>query len=377
MASEYISVAVAQLWQVTLLILLVAALNRWFNRQRPHLSHLLWLVVLIKCITPPLWASSGGVFCWIQPEQQIEMQVEVADEWDPVAWDKLLMADAGAIEGSLPVSALSTGIVLDDATAAEFLSSEGELESAAPVWGRFGEAMIVVWMTVSLLMLVGVLVRWLRFWRLVQKSPRRPAPELEAMVKSLSRQLGVRRRVRLIVTESRVGPAVVGFFRITILIPSVVADKLKGNSAAPILAHELLHVRRGDLWVGLLQAQALWWFHPLVWFVGRSTSREAERCCDEEVLGELNCDPASYARVLLDVLDLKNQLEPVPVFPGVKPVEVTSQDHVAETRMSTQKSMVVLARGARSRCSYITRCRICCECRRRLGCDSRCSTAIR
>jgi hypothetical protein len=172
-----------------------------------------------------------------------------------------------------------------------------------------------------------VTVRWLRFWKLVRASDQRDSPELDAMLQTLSKQLGVRRRVRLIVTESLVGPAVVGFFRVTVLLPAVVADKLQGKSVEPILAHELLHIRRGDLWVGLLQtvAQALWWFHPLVWWAGRVTSREAERCCDEEVLGELKCDPASYARALLDVLDLKSQLKPVPVFPGVRPVDVTSQ----------------------------------------------------
>jgi type II secretory pathway component GspD/PulD (secretin) len=81
------------------------------------------------------------------------------------------------------------------------------------------------------------------------------------------------------------------------------------------------------LWVGLLQtvAQAVWWCHPLVWWVSRRTTREAERCCDEEVLAELGCDPAAYARALVDVLELKRELKPVPVFPGVRPVEVTSQ----------------------------------------------------
>ena len=215
--------------------------------------------------------------------------------------------------------------------------------------------------------LLIVAVRWWRFWRRLNQAPRRECPELEQQLAELAQQLGVK-RVRLLVTESRIGPAVVGLFRKTILLPAVVVDrlasrspvslksgnaqrpgdlpqsdsasglrvgsdvlrvseKLADSSLLPILAHELLHVRRGDLWVGMLQTitQAVWWFHPLVWWVGKATSREAERCCDEEVLAELNCDPATYARSLLDVLELKSQLAPVPVFPGVRPVEVTSK----------------------------------------------------
>jgi hypothetical protein len=57
MASEFVPVALAQLWQVTLLILAVATLNRWFMKRQPHLSHLLWLVVLIKCVTVLLAAA--------------------------------------------------------------------------------------------------------------------------------------------------------------------------------------------------------------------------------------------------------------------------------------------------------------------------------
>lgn len=329
MANEFIPIAMAQLWQVTLLILVVAVLSRWLSRRRPHLSHLLWLVVLIKCVTPPVWASPGGVFCWLQPEQQIDTPFVEHVEWTPVAWDELLDIENTSTMDFETGNAPFAGVFLDEASEAELTAAPSVVEPPIdqPLGDRIGNAALVAWAVISGLVLLGVTIRWLRFWRLVRESPRRDSPELDAMLQTLSKQLGVRRRIRLIVTESLVGPAVVGFFRVTVLIPVVVADKLKGESVAPILAHELLHVRRGDLWVGLLQtvAQALWWFHPLVWWVGRVTSREAERCCDEEVLGELKCDPASYARALLDVLDLKSQLKPVPVFPGVRPVDVTSQ----------------------------------------------------
>ena len=328
MASELISVVLTQLWQLTLLILVVASLSRWLCSQRPHLAHLLWLVVLIKCVTPPLWASPGGVFCWLQPQLLPETTMTEDVEWTSVAWDELLEVDTGAASNSDRAAAPFAGVFLDESATEELLPREpnNELASTELASHRVGKALVVAWVVVSLLVLTGVTIRWLSFWRLVRNSSQRESPELVAALQTLSHQLRIRRRVRLIVTESLVGPAVVGFFRVTVLIPAVVADRLHGQSIRPILAHELLHIRRGDLWVGLLQtvAQALWWFHPLVWWVGRVTSREAERCCDEEVLGELKCDPASYARALLDVLDLKNQLKPVPVFPGVRPVDVTS-----------------------------------------------------
>ena len=118
-----------------------------------------------------------------------------------------------------------------------------------------------------------------------------------------------------------------GLFRPVIVLPEVLVQGKQPEELEPILAHELIHVRRGDLWLGLLQAvaKALWWFHPLVWLAARQCSREAERCCDEEVIGSLGCDPARYARSLLEILELKRTLQMVPAFPGMKPVDVTSQ----------------------------------------------------
>src|SRR5580658_915549 len=55
-----------QLWQVTALILAVWLVVRVTCRRRPHLAHLLWVLVILKCLTPPFWSSPTGVFSWIQ-----------------------------------------------------------------------------------------------------------------------------------------------------------------------------------------------------------------------------------------------------------------------------------------------------------------------
>ena len=179
---------------------------------------------------------------------------------------------------------------------------------------------------VVLVMLLAGL-RWIRCWRSIRRAGIEERPDLQRLLTDLACRLRVGRRLRLLVTGSRVGPAVVGIWRPTLLLPAAVVQNKSADELEPILAHELVHVRRGDLWVGMLQliAQSLWWFHPLVWLANRLLSRDAERCCDEEVIAELGCDPARYARSLLDVLELKRTLQPVPAFPGVRPVEITSQ----------------------------------------------------
>ncbi len=70
MESNLLALVLSQLWQVTLLVLAVAILVRLLARNRPHLAYALWLVVLVKCVTPPVWSSPSGVFCWLLPARQ-------------------------------------------------------------------------------------------------------------------------------------------------------------------------------------------------------------------------------------------------------------------------------------------------------------------
>ena len=53
-----------QLWQVTAVAAVVGLVVRLCCRQRPHLAYVLWLVVLVKSLTPPLWSSPTSLFSW-------------------------------------------------------------------------------------------------------------------------------------------------------------------------------------------------------------------------------------------------------------------------------------------------------------------------
>ncbi len=49
----FADLAVAQLWQVTVLAIAVGVIVRLAARRRPHLAYLLWMLVVVKCVTPP------------------------------------------------------------------------------------------------------------------------------------------------------------------------------------------------------------------------------------------------------------------------------------------------------------------------------------
>jgi uncharacterized protein (TIGR03435 family) len=69
-----------------------------------------------------------------------------------------------------------------------------------------------------------------------------------------------------------------------------------------VVAHELVHVRRRDnLWAALHAiVQAIFWFNPLVWWMGGRIVAEREQACDEAVLAQ-GADAEGYAASILAV----------------------------------------------------------------------------
>jgi beta-lactamase regulating signal transducer with metallopeptidase domain len=331
MIDELLGLAWSQTWQLTALIVAVAGIAHWQGGRRPHLVHVLWLVVFVKCLTPPVVASPAGVFChmrsWFAP-REIAAESLPGDRRVPVATTATRRAsDVNAETASDTHRADELQVTRISAATFGGWEPDDEGEAMVAETSTTGIAGWVagVWVAGAILILAGAGWRWQSCRRHLRIHAVEQRPDLESRLAVLAKKLNVRRRVRLVITAGRVGPAVVGLARPTILLPSAIVDGKSSVHLDALLAHELIHIRRGDLWMGLVQilAQAAWWFHPLLWLASRLTTRAAEACCDEETIAELGCEPSDYARSLLNVLELKRRLISIPAFPGMKPVDVT------------------------------------------------------
>ena len=156
--------------------------------------------------------------------------------------------------------------------------------------------------------LLGVLVivaRWMAQWRSASHALRSAEPlELDARIPVLS-------------SPTLLEPGVFGIFRPVLLVPEGITGRLSPEQLRAILAHELCHVRRHD---NLLAAfhmaiQAVFWFHPLVWWIGARLIEERERACDEDVIGQ-GSDPEAYACGIVNVCRLYLE-SPLPCAAGV------------------------------------------------------------
>jgi bla regulator protein blaR1 len=106
----------------------------------------------------------------------------------------------------------------------------------------------------------------------------------------------------VLVSQAGFEPAVLGIFRPALLWPAGLSRRLADAHLDAIVAHELCHVRRRDNLSALVHVvvEVLFWFHPLVWWLGARLVTERERACDEEVL-QMGTDRCRYAEAILKV----------------------------------------------------------------------------
>jgi bla regulator protein BlaR1 len=112
-------------------------------------------------------------------------------------------------------------------------------------------------------------------------------------------------------------PGVFGIRRPVLLLPEGIQEHLTAPQLEAIVAHELSHVRRHDNLAALLHmvVETLFWFHPLVWWLGSRLMEERERACDEEVLRS-GSEPQVYAEGILKICELY-LASPLPCVSGV------------------------------------------------------------
>jgi len=117
-----------------------------------------------------------------------------------------------------------------------------------------------------------------------------------------SARLEIPAAVEIRSSPGRLEPGIVGVFRPVLLLPEGIAERLTPDQLETVLAHELCHARRRDNLTAVLHmaVEALFWFHPMVWWIGARLVEERERACDEGVM-RLGREPRVYADAILNV----------------------------------------------------------------------------
>lgn len=155
---------------------------------------------------------------------------------------------------------------------------------------------------------LAVLVTWFLRWRRISSAMQSAIPMDEGREVETLRRLehvgGIRTRIKLLLSRSSLEPGIFGIARPVLVWPDGISGRLGDAHLEAILAHEVWHVRRKDNLAAAFHmlVEAIFWFHPLVWWLGARLVEERERACDEEVL-QLGNPPQIYAESILKICE--------------------------------------------------------------------------
>ncbi len=295
------------------LALLVACLGRLLAR-RPAVLHCLWLLVLVKLLSPPLYQLP---IPW--PES-----LSGADHGAP-AVETVLLEEIDQGESAL-ILGNPNAVVLGDDSAARI--DRGRLAGAEHIslYEQFalsvvlaGEWLASHWMPIAaMIWLVGsvatavVCARRIYRFQLLLREARPASDEIQDHVDELAVCLGIKRSPQVFWIGGRLSPmlwAVGG--RSRLIIPTDLWKGLKEQERATLIVHELAHLRRGDHYVRVFEllVTVLCWWNPVLWWARQALRDVEEQCCDAWVVWAFPEAARSYAETLLETLDFLNQSE--------------------------------------------------------------------
>ena len=318
-----------QAFQVGVLFVPIACACLALRRASAHWRYVLWLVLLVKCLTPPVVTVPLTVLPDGSTLPAGETVLAGPTSERTAASAPRIVAPAPQSATYDPIPAMDH-VSSDEPGNATSLAGQADAPAAGtdPVqtergWAT-GQWLTLAWLVASGGFLLFALFRACRIHRRLRASRRPASTDLHSLAAKLATQLGSKAAIRLWMLDEPTQPFVWGLMRGAIYLPADFGQDASAGDHRAILMHEVAHVVRCDAAVNALQvlAQGIFLFHPLVWWTNRNIRREREKCCDEAAVAALGTDPNQYGAALVDVLAAKGRsARPAPSLAVAGPVK--------------------------------------------------------
>ena len=280
--------------QICVVFFLAWIASRALRAASAHWRYLVWLVVIAKCLTPP-------VLCVPLPISTAGPHMAHAVVIDAVAPESTRGESAVARNVEHRSTAQPQAIPTTKSTQA------GDSATRASTLTR--KASVRAWLAAGWLLGFSSFCAFVasRIWRTHQRLRRtRSAVDEDTrdLIAELSQQLGMRKAPLAYATGATGQPFVWGWLVGSIYLPPRFARMGDAAQRRTVLIHELAHAARWDAAMNLFQlfVQAIFFFHPLVWWANREIRKEREKCCDEIVLSSSRTNPRQYCEAIVEVM---------------------------------------------------------------------------
>ncbi|QJD69594.1 hypothetical protein HG421_19095 [Xanthomonas campestris pv. badrii] len=256
--------------QTAVLVVVVWGLCRGLRRLPAATQTWLWWLVGVQAVVGLLWSTP--VRLPVLPAQ----------------------ASAAALDSAASLAPIATTATAVQAGASAIGAAAG------PSWML---AVLALWAAGVLLLAAGTVRAYLRSRALVRAAAPCTDRALVQALQMAAEAHGLSRPPALRLSAQIDSPQLIGPWRPVLLLPAARLPQMADDDLDMALTHELIHLRRGDLWWGLLPAlaQHLFFFHPLVHLAVREYAIAREAACDAAVVaGHRHCRH-DYGRLLLQL----------------------------------------------------------------------------
>jgi beta-lactamase regulating signal transducer with metallopeptidase domain len=261
---------------------------------------LLWLVALAKPVVSlligapaPVW-NAGSLGVLPLPATPTVAETASARPGEGAFSRHVEYGPAASAASGVPASGAATGSFLDPA-----------------------RSLVVAWLAGVALMVVLSAADRRRIRRLVRGASAPPA-EIAALYREAAADRGASPPPRLLVSDRLESPALAGTISPVVLLPAWLIDAPDRERLLWSLRHELTHWRHRDhlaAFAGEL-SRILFFFHPLVWWVGHTWKVTAEIACDQAMVAT-GRDARRYAEQLYQILSRVHERRRIMMAPGL------------------------------------------------------------
>jgi beta-lactamase regulating signal transducer with metallopeptidase domain/predicted deacylase len=283
-------------WQGGIAVLLVWGASALVPRLPAAVKSWLWRLVFLKMLL---------AFLWVRP---IELMVLAPDEDLSPSFASSPLVQAAAVQ-YLDSSATDPGADAGTGTAGmpDAAKEPVTVTTAFSIWTwreHWKLPVAALWLC-GVLAGCGVIARQFLRARELRASVSRCTDEsIRPLLIALARALGLIRLPQIYTSTVVTRPLLIGILRPALIFPEALVTTASPESLRMMIAHELAHIRRGDLaWTAFAAfVRTIFFFHPLVWLARREALLAQEIACDQLAMEVTSSAAPRYAEMLLDVV---------------------------------------------------------------------------
>lgn len=286
----------------------------------PVLSFVLWFLLLARLCVPVTLQSGYHLITLPQVQQQ-----NAAGEIAP---------DANTAQRQIPAAADQNTPVIQGTGMRQTPADTGRTLDMEPAKALFSfdiyDVLIIIWLGGAALIAAWTIYIAARVSNVAHRKSAPAPPGIEKIYSACKEEMGIKKKLPLLITQDLASPALLVSFRPKILLPLSFVKEAPDAQIELALRHELTHYRRMDHLICMLidVLSAVYWFNPVIWLAEKEILSDMETACDNRIVRNMKIEEKShYANTILSMLSKKAEL------PFALGMALTNTKRVAEKRI--------------------------------------------